>query len=206
MCPRRFRDASIGFVVRSDRAKRGSQRRPRHNIRSAAEFFAIARQTHPRALQPLRHQGRRVLEGDDGSSTDSDSISWDFILLTRKIGQALVFSLKVAFEGLFGRHRATSMVEEGQTEGRPRWLPVTRGSPHAKFRLEIAGLSPDRGCFLVHVAPREAGNSRADRYIEGAIHICFKLCLHSRRAWSAAQAPLLHEVRCARPARGEGFA
>jgi hypothetical protein len=51
------------------------------------------------------------------------------------------------------------MVEEGQTEGRPRWLSVRRTSPRGKFRWEIAGLSPDRGCLLIHVTPREAGNS-----------------------------------------------
>jgi hypothetical protein len=44
---------------------------------------------------------------------------------------------------------------------------------------------------------RTQRNCSADRFIEGTIHICFKLCIHSHHAWSAAQAPLLHEVRSA---------
>lgn len=150
-------------------AKRVSRRRPDCSIRSAAVNCAFVRETYPCALHPLRNHWRLAREGTE--TRPQISIHGVPFLLTRMIcRKRWVPSLAVAFEGLFGRYHAPSMVEEGQTEGRPRWLSVRRGSPHGKFRLEIAGLSPDQGCFLVHVTPREAGVARSPSALMLAAH------------------------------------
>ena len=59
------------------------------------------------------------------------------------------------------------------------------------FRRGAFSRPPARPVWRTH------RNCSADRFIEGTIKNCFKLCIHSHHAWSAAQAPLLHEVRSA---------
>jgi hypothetical protein len=80
---------------------------------------------------------------------------------------ALVPALAVAFEGIFGRFRATSMVEEGQTEGRASRLPSGRAY---RTRMDtksptIAGPANQPPC----PPPLPAGGCGAERRLPGDV-------------------------------------
>jgi|ERR1700730_9277443 len=80
---------------------------------------------------------------------DIDLKSSGFILPTRLIVLALVFLLTVAFEGLFGRFRDASMVEEDQIlAGRSKLDPAARSLNEYRPPPHWRPMPPLRGLFL----------------------------------------------------------